>query len=130
MHLTAQLQLPTLSAFHRYVFDEADLAYVKSIAKKPNIAKPEWLNQKDLAEKTYYFNKILIHYRALDGGDLTVMVPSPTRSESKRKVFTLSQMKLEGSQSRNSEGSGRDNLTSMAKSISTALMPRSRKIIN
>lgn len=78
------MSLPTTSAMQRYIFEIADLEYIKGSAKNPNYERPAWLNQKNLAERIYSFNKIMMHFKAIDGNDGSMSVLSPTRSVDRR----------------------------------------------
>ena len=120
--------MSTVSALHRYVFDKANLEYIKGLGKNPNYQRPDWLNQKDLAEKTYSFNKILTHCRAIEGNDHLVQVLSPAaKSDNKRRTFTLQQKPVSPGPKNSESPSRSENFSSFSKTMSASPNLRSRK---
>lgn len=127
------MPLQTTCAMQRYVFDKADNEYIRGSAKNPTYERPNWLNQKLLAERIFAFNKILAHFKAMEGMDGQFYSLSPAKSIPKKANFNLtSKLNLPGRvQDRDSplaselQGTSLSKVNSMQSPVS-----RSRKFNN
>lgn len=124
-----QMSLETTSAMQRYIFEQADNEYIRGSAKNPSFDRPIWLDQKPLAERIFAFNKILTHFKAIEGNDTNLTTLSPARSINKRAAnFNLTAKPAGGDRGsdRDSPGNTSDNFTGLSK-VSSIQSPVGRQ---